>query len=170
MRSIVNIAGFSNHFISEDGRVFKKKNDALVVLSPEKTRLGYMRIRIRCDGKIQRSLVHRLVADAFMPKPDLATEINHIDGNKGNNSVSNLEWSNRSKNLIHAFRSGLATGLKGDRNPASKLCEDQVREIKRILRETPMYLGMVRDIAKKYGVVPEAISAIKHGKNWRHIK
>lgn len=169
MTDMVLIAGFCNHFVSNDGRVLKKKNGQLLVLSPEKTRLGYMRIRIRDKGKIKRSLVHRLVADAFIPRPKWATEINHIDGNKGNNSVSNLEWSSRSHNIRHAFNSGLARSLRGDDNPTSKLSEDQVREIKKILREAQPYIGMVKAIAQKYGVVPEAISAIKHGKNWKHV-
>lgn len=51
--------------------------------------------------------VHRLVAKAFIPNPHNYIEINHIDGNKHNNNVNNLEWTTRSENLKHAFRIGL---------------------------------------------------------------
>lgn len=59
------------------------------------------------DGKQKAFLVHRLIAEAFIPNPDNLPEVNHIDGNPANNRAENLEWCTRSENANHAFRTGL---------------------------------------------------------------
>lgn len=60
------------------------------------------------NSKMQNFKVHRLVAIHFVPNPLILKEVNHIDGNKLNNHDFNLEWSNRSDNMKHAFSLGLA--------------------------------------------------------------
>lgn len=68
---------------------------------------GYFEVLLSNDGKIKHKRVHRLVADAFCEKTDGRNEVNHIDGNKQNNSADNLEWVTRSENVKHAYRNGL---------------------------------------------------------------
>jgi hypothetical protein len=68
---------------------------------------GYKQVQIMRLGKRYTRYVHRLVAECFIEKADGMDEVNHIDGNKSNNCVSNLEWCNHSKNLKHAFATGL---------------------------------------------------------------
>jgi hypothetical protein len=60
------------------------------------------------NGKQKNCRVNRLVAQVFIPNPKQLPEVNHIDGNKDNNHVSNLEWCDRSQNMKHAIRTGLA--------------------------------------------------------------
>lgn len=83
---------------------------------------GYSKVELYQDGMPARKRVHRLVAEAFIPNPDGLPQVNHIDGNKLNNNVENLEWVDNSQNMIHAYKNGLATphptyGMRGKKNP-----------------------------------------------------
>ena len=68
---------------------------------------GYQTATLCVQDKTHRVRIHRLVAQAFIPNPDGKPEVNHIDGNKENNVVTNLEWNTYSENLIHAMEKGL---------------------------------------------------------------
>lgn len=63
---------------------------------------GYPRVKLFKDGKKKNKRVNRLVAEAFIPNPDNLPQVNHRDGNKKNNSFSNLEWVTQEDNLKHA--------------------------------------------------------------------
>lgn len=83
---------------------------------------GYPCVTIKyLDGHQRVVGVHRLVALAFLPNPDNKPQINHIDGNKQNNHVSNLEWCTASENLKHAFRTGLNKGSHHRKGMTGKL-------------------------------------------------
>ncbi len=75
-------------------------------------------------GKRNKKIVHRLVAEAFIPNPNNKPQINHIDGNKLNNNAKNLEWCTQSENQIHAYRTGLQKGYcksqSGENNPKNR--------------------------------------------------
>lgn len=77
------------------------------VLLTETTKDNYQRIVLMKDGVKARYQAHRLVALTFIPNPDNKPLINHIDGNKSNNVVTNLEWCTASENMIHADNTGL---------------------------------------------------------------
>lgn len=68
---------------------------------------GYCMIFLYLNGKRKNKLIHRLVAEAFIPNKEYKKEVNHIDGNKQNNSVNNLEWVTPSENAKHAFKKKL---------------------------------------------------------------
>lgn len=68
------------------------------------------------NGKCRVLKVHREVAKAFIPNPENKPQINHIDGNKQNNTVENLEWCTNSENQLHAYKLGLNTGRRGIKN------------------------------------------------------
>lgn len=74
--------------------------------------LGYHRAGFSQRKQRKYFGIHRLVAEAFIPNPDNKKEVNHIDGNKSNNHVNNLEWATRSENMKHAVDNGLVTHLK----------------------------------------------------------
>ena len=78
------------------------------VLRPIKTKNGYLQVNLCKDGKHFMRYVHRLIASVFIPNPDNKPCVNHIDGDKHNNRVENLEWCSHSENMKHAFKTGLA--------------------------------------------------------------
>lgn len=80
---------------------------------------GYLYCELWKDNHSKRFAVHRLVASAFIPNPEGKPEVNHIDGNKKNNVISNLEWCTYSENAYHAFKNNLARAYdrSGENNP-----------------------------------------------------
>lgn len=90
----------SNHtgYINKPNRLLKTHKD----------QKGYIRTYLdKGDGKTRFIAIHRLVAIAFIPNPDNKPQVNHIDGNKENNNVDNLEWVTNQENQIHAVNNGL---------------------------------------------------------------
>ena len=78
--------------ICSDGQIKPIKSRCL---RPGNNGTGYLFVQLWVNNRANRRYVHRLVAEAFIDNPDKLEEVNHIDGNKSNNSVSNLEWCNR---------------------------------------------------------------------------
>ena len=93
------------YFVSDDGCVFNKNMKALKVAQNPRT--GYCQVFLHKNKKLVSRYLHRLVAEAFIPNPDHLCEVNHIDGDKTNNAVQNLEWITRSRNIKHAYETGL---------------------------------------------------------------
>lgn len=79
------------------------------VLKPGRTLRGYTQVNLYKDGNSEMLLLHRIVAKVFIPNNDSKEKrtVNHIDGNKENNCINNLEWATYSENHIHAFKHGL---------------------------------------------------------------
>ena len=95
------IQGFPNYLIYPDGRIYSKKRRMFVKLQKDKD--GYMTFHtgIGLNGKRKHLKVHRLLAEAFIPNPGNKPQVNHLDGNKENFSLSNLEWTTVCGNKIH---------------------------------------------------------------------
>lgn len=106
--------------------------------------------------------VHRLVAESFIPNPDGLPCVNHLDGNKKNNTVQNLEWCSYSDNMTHAYSNGLTVSKKGSSNGRSKLKEEDIEVIRR-----SNISGKI--VARSYGVSETVISKIRKGKRWSHV-
>ena len=88
--------------VSNLGRV--KRITTGRVLKPLKHANGYIMVKLSKNSIVYTKTVHRLVAEAFIPNPEHKSEINHIDENKTNNNVSNLEWMTRKENINHGTR------------------------------------------------------------------
>lgn len=130
------IAGYENYYdISNLGNVQskgKKYTDSLgrnMNKAPKKISvrigtIGYLCVDLNCNGISTQKHIHRLVAEAFIPNPENKPTVNHKDGNKLNNDISNLEWATYSENNKHAIDIGLRqspwTGVFGADNPQSK--------------------------------------------------
>ena len=127
-------------------------------------RCGYRELIL--NGKNHR--VHRLVAEAFIPNPNNLPCVNHIDGNKQNNFVKNLEWCTHSENMIHAYQTGLEQPRCGEQHHAHKLTEDAVKYIKQLYAKRDKEFGAVA-LAKKFNVDRTTIHDIVRGKTWGEV-
>ena len=107
----------SNYLVSNTGKVRRQGSDKNHLFRDKN---GYSVVDLYNKGDRRTRRVHRLVAEAFIPNPDNKPEINHKDGDKHNNNVSNLEWVTTKENCQHAWKSGLSTpsyGMSGKSNP-----------------------------------------------------
>lgn len=94
------IDGYPNYQVSDRGRVMNLKSGR--VLKQAVDNHGYECVALYKDGKIKQCRIHRLTAEAFIPNPNNLAQVNHIDENKRNNDVSNLEWVTALHNIQHS--------------------------------------------------------------------
>ena len=135
------------------------------IIKGEITSGGYCRVHISHKGVQYKFLVHRLVAEAFILNPKHLPEVNHIDGNKQNNSVDNLEWCTRSQNTSHAFKTGLRN-YNGCKNPHSKLTQSDIETIRRIYVRGKHCENNSYGLAKRYNVSPKTIQNVVNGNHY----
>lgn len=114
-------------------------------------------------GKQTTQRLHRILAQAFIPNPNNLPEVNHIDGNKLNNDLSNLEWSSYKQNINHSVKTRLRK--YGRSNVKPSLTDNEVREIRRLINAG----NKLVDIAKQYNVKPYTISHIKNGRKYKGV-
>lgn len=106
------IKGFEHYLISEDGETIVNTNTGKQLSINHKKRNGkpyYKEVCLFTNGKRTYILLHRLVALTYLPNPENKPQVNHIDGNKWNNNVSNLEWCTSYENMQHAEKNNLVT-------------------------------------------------------------
>ena len=98
------IEGYNGYYLISPSGVISNRQQILKTFIINS---GYRAIKLTASGKKTHRLIHRLVAEAFLLNPGNKREVNHIDGNKLNNNVCNLEWVTSSENKQHAIRTGL---------------------------------------------------------------
>ena len=103
--------------VSNLGNVRNNKNH---ILKPSKNRKGYLNVVLYKNNASKTLRIHRLVALTYISNPNKYPQVNHIDGNKENNKVDNLEWCNNSINQKHAFINGLQKDVNGANNPNAR--------------------------------------------------
>jgi len=157
------VRSIDRHIITRDGKRRFFKGQILKLLIDKN---GYNVVNLRQNKKpfIKVSKVHRLVAIAFIDCENPARyEVNHIDGIKTNNNLSNLEFCTARENQIHAKENNLHA--RGENVSISKLKEWQVKIIKHHKYER----GDVVRMAQRYNITTVTVRHIKKGKTWKHI-
>lgn len=155
------IPNYPKYSITKDGQVFSHYMNKFKKLQTD--RQGYLVVTLKNKFNRKKFLVHRLVLLTYLGQSKL--DVNHINGVKDDNRLENLEYTTASDNLKHAYRLGLIC-QKGENHNQSKLTENQVKEIKKLL-ETGI---KNKELAKRFNISDKTISNIKCGRRWRHIK
>jgi hypothetical protein len=170
------IAKYPNYAVSNFGRVKRIKPGRstnvgrILKLNVYKHSYGYLVVNLGLGSRANiasKVFVHTLVADAFLKKPTKIV-VNHKDGNKLNNNIDNLEYCTNVENTSHAHRIGLIKA-KGENNSQAKLSENDVIEIKELLKSRKKTKIKYRDIAKIFGVSIGAIEGISYNRSWKHL-
>lgn len=166
------VEGFENYQVSNLGRVkslekyYLMRNKHPLLLAEKILKLSksnkYLSIGFCINGKQKRISIHRLVALAFIPNLENKPMVNHIDGNKLNNRVENLEWCTAKENTIHSFKIGVNKGNIGEKHPMVKITEKDVLEI-RNSKLTPKVLAEI------YNINRTSVYDIKSKRTWKHI-
>lgn len=143
----VYIEGYNNFYqVSNLGRV--RSVDRIVthkrgprrrkgqIIAPVMHNKGYPMAGLTFKGKKKNIKIHRLVAQSFIPNPRNKPQVNHIDGNKLNNIVTNLEWVDNKENMAHATSLGLKRKNRGLESKNMKLCLEDIIKIRELYQST----------------------------------
>lgn len=160
---VKNVKFNQKYMINEEGQIWSPFGGGKF-LSPSPTQKGYYRIVLQTSNGRKTFQLHRLVLETFRPIENPEDwEVNHIDGDKSNNHLSNLEWCSGSFNVRHCFEMGLKIPAQGEQVAGHVLTEKQVLEICELLKTSNFSL---REIGEKYGVSKYCIHDIKRKKSW----
>lgn len=153
------VPGFEFYEVSDHGNV--RNNKTTKILKPCKFKnSGYLYVDLCKSGIKHRKLVHRLVLSTYNSN-EQKDQVNHINGIKTDNRLSNLEWCTKSENQKHSIKIGLRH-TRGENNSQAKLTE---KEVLMILKDNRNY----SIISKEYCISIPTISDIKRGYSWTHI-
>lgn len=159
----------SSYIISSYGRVIStnyRMTKKPHILKDKIDENGYHSVCLYHNGIRNTYKVHRLVAEYFIENPDNKPEVNHIDGNKSNNAIWNLEWATRTENMQHAVRTGLHRALAGENHPESKYSNNDVRRVCELLSSGKY---SVTEVSELTGMNRSSVSNIAFKKNHNNI-
>lgn len=160
VRSLDRSSTYTN---SVTGKVITRKIKGRV-LTPKIVNAAYFIVDLSKGkrGDIKQASVHRLVAEHFLPNPENKPQVNHIDGNPNNNSLSNLEWVTVSENAIHSYET---LGKGGESHGLAKLTEESVKEMRK-LYGTYNYT----ELGEMFGVHKSTVARACQGLCWGFVK
>lgn len=136
-------------------RIVKGKN-----LKPKFNGTEYLGVILSKENKQKTLRINRLVGFHFLVKGENHTQVNHIDGNKFNNHVNNLEWCTAKENMKHAYEIGLRKG--GQDCNLSKLTEVEVLQIVELKRQGKRSV----DVSRAFNISVRTVNRILHGDMW----
>jgi len=163
--SVRRIEDFEDYTITRDGIVISLKRSEPVYLKGDISD-GYKRVVLHNKERKKRFFVHRLVAETFIDNLRNKPLVNHIDSDRLNNKVENLEWCTAQENVSHCVRCGRFNPPSGEKHYLSKVTEEQVKEIRRD-RATGM---TYTELEEKYPLTRASIFDIIHRITWKRLK
>ena len=159
-----DVIGYENEYeVSNKGNVRRKIKN----LSLNNSKHGYYNVSLSKNGYCETKLFHRLVAEAFIENLNNKEQVNHLDCNKLNNNVENLEWVTFEENIRHAVENERQRDQRGENNNMSKITEKDIVFIRQLLDD-----GITAyQIHKEYYpyLHQQTIYAIKQRRLWKHI-
>ena len=159
-----DVIGYEGAYqVSNKGRVRSFYRNKIHIMTPTVSIFGYARVMLSKGGDNITVAVHRLVAKAFIPNPDNKPQVNHVDSNRLNNCVENLEWVTTKENVSHSFKFGFRK--VGCEHFNSKLGIADVKYI----RKNPDGL-LYRELAEKFNVSISTVGKIITGKTYKSVK
>lgn len=168
------LEGFDcKYFITKDGRVWtNSRKNGIERFMKQYEMDGYLTVGLLIGGKQKIFRVHRLVAMAFIPNPENKPYINHIDGNRKNNCVGNLEWCTQKENVIHAIHTlNKWSNTEKQRKIASKFCikkrkltMDEARDVRHLHFDAGY---TIRELSNMYQLSETGIKRILYNKSYR---
>ena len=139
--------------VSTDGVIIGKKGIMKTYIDR-----GYEMVRLVVDKGVRKNMrVHRLVAETYLPNPNNLSQVNHINGIKNDNRVSNLEWTSPKENTLHSVKTGLTKSRKLSMTEVESIRNEYVRWSKN---------HNTTKLAEKYGVSQHSISKIINNKHY----
>ena len=131
---------------------------------------GYNQVCVSLGSRNKKKVfkIHKAVAETFISNPESKETVNHIDGNKQNNSIENLEWSTYSENMQHAFDTGLVKPTRGTDSPLSKLTQEDVIYIRTHYIPNSRIYG-TRALGRKFNVNHETIRDIINNNTYVNV-
>ncbi len=159
------IPGYPDYFASEDGLIFSEKSGCRKPLTLIKGSKGYYIVNIMSPSGRKTRSVHHLIALAFHENPDNKPMVAHGDGNRTNNTASNLRWATAMENANDTERHGRQA--RGERQGNSILTDELVRKLR---SEFVPFVVTAKILAEKYGIPKTCVVNVTSGTAWRHVK
>ena len=173
METWKSIAGYEGLYeVSDLGRVKSLWYGKEKILKPQKNTGGYLHVDLYKDGKVKHTLVHRIVADTFIPNPNNLKTVNHKDEIKSNNSASNLEWMSLEDNLNYGTHNKRVSEANINHPSLSK----KVKMLEKKTGELLATFPSTNEADRVTGIYKSCISECCNGKRksaggyvWRYI-
>lgn len=153
-----------NYLVGNYGSVYNKKTGRK--RNPSTDKDGYFYLKLHNNGEEKFMRLNRLVALTFINNPNNLPVVNHLDGDKKNNYVENLEWTTVKENAIHSYENGLQKGAKGSKHSRAKFTDNQIIKVCEML-QSGVYTNL--HISETTGVSVRTIQSVRSRYNWTHI-
>jgi len=154
------IQDFSNYIIREDGLITNTNTGKSIKVFNHKR--GYPTVNLIKQNKVITKMIHRLLAIHFIENPFNLGTINHIDGDKKNYKLENLEWCTQSENMMHAYRNGLMVNSETQRQSAR--LSGLLNSHPIINMETGIYYDSIKEASFSCGLSPSGLAKKLQGK------